>query len=245
MASRLVSRTAVRTAFGQSVLPRQIAMSARPALVQQKRAESTPARADPKVAAESLINMFPGQNAVAKSGSVLLISSIAAYLLSKEVYLFDAETFEMFAIFGAYYLWYSNGKDSAAEYFRERKATIRRVLDQAREDHKAVVEERITHISKMDDLVDVTKGMFDLSKEIAKLEAEAYELKQKVAFTSEIKSTLDAWVRHEASVRDSQQRQLVAHVIEKIKANIADPRIQTQILNESVAEVDRISKQAA
>ncbi|KAJ3049964.1 atp4 subunit B of the stator stalk of mitochondrial F1F0 ATP synthase [Rhizophlyctis rosea] len=248
MASRLVSRTAMRTALSQSVLPRQVAAASRGALIQQKNqyaTETTPARPEPKAAAEALINRFPGQTLAQKSGTVLVVSSIAAYLISKEIYIIDAETFEMGCIFGAYYLWYNMGKESAAEYFKERRGTIKRVLEQAREEHKTVVQERIAHITKMDDLVDVTKGMFEMSKEIAKLEAEAYELKQKVAFTTEIKSTLDAWVRHEASIRDSQQRQLVQHVIDKIKNNLQDPRLQQQILAESVAEVDRLTKGAA
>jgi F-type H+-transporting ATPase subunit b len=38
------------------------------------------------------------------------------------------------------------------------------VLTQARQDHKEVVQERINHIGKMSDVVDVTKAMFEISK---------------------------------------------------------------------------------
>ncbi|KAJ3282609.1 atp4 subunit B of the stator stalk of mitochondrial F1F0 ATP synthase [Borealophlyctis nickersoniae] len=199
-------------------------------------------RPDPKVAAESLINSFPGETLAAKSGSVLLMSSVAAFLLSKEIWLFDAEVFEMACIFGAYYVWYSGGKEGAAEYFRERKATIKRVLENAREEHKVVVQERINHIGKMSDLVDVTKNMFEMSKEIAKLEAEAYELKQKVAFTAEVKHVLDAWVRHEASVRESTQKELVSFIIEKIKQDVQDPKLQQTILQQTLEDVAKLAK---
>ena len=203
-----------------------------------------------------------------KAGSVLLTSSIATYLISKEIYVIDGEFFEVLALFGAYYLWYSGAKDGVVEYFNERqnvsilfflsptssfllscslyqkkktkkkqklmeynkKKTIRRVLNEAREQHKSVVKERIAHISKLDDVVDVTKALFSISKEIASLEAQAYELKQQVAFTSEVKSTLDAWVRYEASVREKEQRRMAEAVIAKVKAELADPRMVSFVL---------------
>jgi F-type H+-transporting ATPase subunit b len=41
---------------------------------------------------------------------------------------------------------------------------MRKVLNDAREEHKAVVHERISHISKLADVVDVTKGLYSISK---------------------------------------------------------------------------------
>lgn len=74
------------------------------------------------------------------------------------------------------------------------------------------------------------------------MEAKIYELQQKVAFTSEIKSTLDAWVRHEANIRDQEQKRLVAQVIDKVKAQLQDPKVQQSILAQSIADVEsRIS----
>ena len=97
------------------------------------------------------------------------------------------------------------------------------------------------HIAKLSDVVQVTKDMYEVSKEIAKLEAEAFELKQKVAFTNEVKSTLDGWVRHEANVRDQEQKRLVAHVIEQVKAKLTDPKLQQTILNQSIADVEKLT----
>ncbi|KAJ1560537.1 atp4 subunit B of the stator stalk of mitochondrial F1F0 ATP synthase, partial [Nowakowskiella sp. JEL0078] len=159
-------------------------------------------RTEPSAVAESLINKFPGDSLAAKSGNVLLFSSIAAYIISKEVYVVDMEFFEALCIFGAFSVWYTGGKDMAISYILDRREKIRNVLTQARKDHKAVVQERITHISKLSDVVDVTKDLYGLSKasEVAQLEAEAYALKQQVAYTNEVKNVLDQWVRHEANV---------------------------------------------
>ncbi|KAJ3001486.1 UNVERIFIED_CONTAM: atp4 subunit B of the stator stalk of mitochondrial F1F0 ATP synthase, partial [Siphonaria sp. JEL0065] len=148
----------------------------------------------PAAQAQSLINLFPGETLASKAASVLLSSSIAAYLISKEIYILDGEVFAVLTIFGAYYLWYQGGKEGFVQYFSDKQNTIRNVLTAAREQHAAVVKERIDHIGKLADAVEVTKGLFEISRDIAKLEAEAYELKQRVAYTSEVKSVLDSWV---------------------------------------------------
>jgi F-type H+-transporting ATPase subunit b len=89
----------------------------------------------------------------------------------------------------------------------------------------------------MKDIVDVTKNLFALSRETAKLEAEAFELKQKVSVAQEVKATLDSWVRYEATVREREQKQLAAFLIEKIQKELEDPKIQQQILDQAVLDV--------
>ncbi|KAI9205122.1 uncharacterized protein BJ171DRAFT_581329 [Polychytrium aggregatum] len=226
----------MKPAFARLAAPSQTA-GASAAL----RAYSTETkRPEPKEVAKAILDKFPGNNPVSKSGTVLLTASVAAWLVSKEIYIVDHEFFEMLCIFGAYGLWFQGGKDGAFEYFADRKNTIRKVLNEAREDHKAVVQERISHISKLSDVVEVTKGLYQISREIAQLEAEAYELKQTVTFNHEVKSVLDSWVRHEASIREREQKQLAAHVIKQIEASLADPKVQTNILNETVREIEQL-----
>ena len=100
-------------------------------------------------------------------------------------------------------------------------------------DHKAVVQERIDHIGKLSETVNTTEALYAISKvlkskliykEMAKLESEAFELKQKVAFNQEVKATLDSWVRQEAAVREAEQAKLVAQVMEAVKTKLADPK---------------------
>jgi F-type H+-transporting ATPase subunit b len=114
---------------------------------------------------------------------------------------------------------------------------IKNVLYKARNDHKSAVTERIEQAGQMKDIVDVTKNLFALSRETAKLEAEAFELKQQVAVASEVKATLDSWVRYEATVREREQKQLAAYLIEKIQKDLEDPKIQQQILDQAVVDV--------
>jgi F-type H+-transporting ATPase subunit b len=69
-----------------------------------------------------LISAFPGDSLAAKSGNIVLTASVAAFLISKEIYLIDGEFFEMLCIFGAYYVWFSGGKAAAANYFAEKQS---------------------------------------------------------------------------------------------------------------------------
>ena len=65
---------------------------------------------------------------------------------------------------------------------------------------------------------------------MAQMEAKIYELQQKVAFTAEVKSALDAWVRHETNIRDQEQKRLVTQVIDKVKAQLQDPKVVSIII---------------
>jgi F-type H+-transporting ATPase subunit b len=98
-------------------------------------------------------------------------------------------------------------------------------LEQARADHKAVVQERMDHIGKMSNTVQLTEELYGVAEDILKLEAEVYELKQKSEFTSQVKNTLDSWVRQEAAVREAEQKRLVTQVLENVKTKLQDPKM--------------------
>ena len=85
-------------------------------------AHSVAQRRDPAEVAESIISKFPGSSVAAKTSTALITGSIAAYLISKEIYILDGEIFEMACMFGAYAIWYVNGKEGAIEYFNGRKS---------------------------------------------------------------------------------------------------------------------------
>jgi hypothetical protein len=89
-------------------------------------------RKAPAVVAASLLDKFGGDSPAAKAGTFTLTASIAAYLISKEIYIVDAEFFELLCLFGAYYVWYSGGKDAAASYFAGRQKVG--IIDQANQD---------------------------------------------------------------------------------------------------------------
>jgi len=121
-------------------------------------------RKDPVAVAESIIQKFPGESIAAKTSSALITGSVAAWLISNEIYILDGEVFEMACFFGAYAIWYVNGKQGAKEYFNDRKATMTNILTDARKQHLQVVQEKISHVSKVNELVDVTTHLYGMAK---------------------------------------------------------------------------------
>lgn len=75
-------------------------------------------------------------------------------------------------------------------------------------------------------------------QETAQLEAQAYELEQKTALATEVKSVLDSWVRYEGQLKQRQQRELAESVIARINKDLEDPKILNQILQQSVRDVE-------
>jgi len=209
------------------------------------RCESTTAnvaRKDPAEAAQSLINKLPGDSIAAKTGFFTVAATLGATVISKEFYVINAETFEAFAHIGAFYIWYAASKDAVKEHFAEKRSRFVNVLNAAREDHKAVVSERIEHIKQMGDVVDVTTAMYGMSKEISRLEAEIYALRQETAFNQDVKATLDGWVRYEASVREREQKELVRNLLERVEKKIHDPKFQDAYLHECLDGVEKVGR---
>lgn len=85
------------------------------------------------------------------------------------------------------------------------------------------------------------------------MEAEAFELKQAVAFNQDVKGVLDSWVRQEAAAREAEQSQLVSKVISAVKEKLTDAKFvcfflliltllkQTSVLNQSIADLETVS----
>jgi F-type H+-transporting ATPase subunit b len=130
-------------------------------------------------------------------------------------------------------------KQPVSEWAVTQKEHVNSILRQARVDHKSAVTERIETVGQIGDLAAITKTLFTMSKETAKLEAETFELKQKAVAASEIKAVLDSWVRYETTLRERQQKALAEHVIEKITQKLKEPKMQQSILDEAISEAEK------
>jgi len=126
------------------------------------------------------------------------------------------------------------------EWAEGQTAKIKGILNAARTDHTSAVKARIESVQDLGGVIDITKTLFEVSKETAQLEAQAYELEQKTALAAEAKTVLDSWVRYEGQVKQRQQRELAEAIIAKIEKELENPQTLKQILNQSVADVERI-----
>ncbi|KAI8365755.1 hypothetical protein BD560DRAFT_401589 [Blakeslea trispora] len=239
MAFRLITKNAATAALAR---PAMLSASRQSLGATAVRHYTTQKEVEPKEKANSIINALPGNSLVSKTGYLTLGTGIATFMISKEIYVFNEETLVLVASTGLLGLLLKYLREPFTNMANEHIERIKNVLVQARNDHKSAVQERINEVGQMKDLVDVTKALFELSRETAKLEAEAFTLKQQVAVATEVKATLDSWVRHEANVREREQKQLAAHLIEKINKDLQDPKIQQQILEQAIVDVQKIAK---
>lgn len=199
---------------------------------------------EPKEKAQSIINALPGTNWLSKTGVLATAAAGSIYAISNELLIIHDETI-LVCTFSAFVALCA--KFVAPLYTEWADGEIKKVkdlLNESRKKHVDAVYSRIDSVSQLKDVVSTTQQLFDVSRETAKLEAEAFELKQQIAVTHEAKSTLDAWVRYEQQQRQLEQEQLIQSVLEKVNKEIGNPKFQDKVLAESVAEVEKIFAKA-
>lgn len=238
MASRLA-----RSAVGANPLLRPtVARRALPALasVSAARNSSNVPAEDPKKKAQSIIDSLPGSSLVSKTAILSSVAGLSAYAISNEYYVMNEETVVAFCLLATWTAIIKYGGPAYSSWADAQNDKIKNILNKARADHTDAVKSRMSDVQQMSGVVDVTKGLFEVSKETAKVEAEAFELEQKTALAAEAKSVLDSWVRYESQVKQRQQKELAASIIAKVKKELESPKALQQILNQSVAEVEKI-----
>ncbi|KAF5211308.1 ATP synthase subunit 4, mitochondrial [Clavispora lusitaniae] len=230
-----------------AIVNRIVTRAARPAFLAARspigvRFLSTPV--EPKEKANSIINALPGNSLISKTSILATSAAAAVYGISNELLVIHDETILVctFAAFTALC-----AKFIAPLYTEWADGEIKKVndlLNGSRSKHVSAVKNRIESVSQLKDVVATTKQLFEVSRETAKLEAEAFELKQKLAVAHEAKATLDSWVRFEQQQRQLEQEQLIKSVLDKVNKEIGNPKFQEKVLAESVAEVEKIFSKA-
>jgi F-type H+-transporting ATPase subunit b len=169
--------------------------------------------------------------------------SVAA--ISNELYVVNEESIVAIALITIFWAVGHYAGPAWSDYAQGQVDKITGVLNAARADHTAAVKQRIESVQDLGGVIDITKTLFEVSKETAQLEARAYELEQKTAIAHEAKAVLDSWVRYEGQVKQRQQRELADSIIAKIEKELENPRTLKQILDQSVTDVERIVSQKA
>ncbi|CAL1713999.1 unnamed protein product [Somion occarium] len=200
----------------------------------------------PAERASELINKLPSSpGLVTKTGSVILGTGLLATAISQELYVVNEETviavgFVILATFIA-----KSIREPYRDWAEGHIQRIKSVLANSRTEHTQAVKDRIHSVEQMKDVVSITKDLFALSKETARLENEAFVQQQKVALASEVKAVLDSWVRFEQQAKENEQTQLVKTVIDNVLKSIRDEKTQKDILSGAVAEVEQLVKSKA
>ncbi|KAI8055141.1 putative H+-transporting two-sector ATPase chain b precursor, mitochondrial [Syncephalis plumigaleata] len=188
---------------------------------------------EPKKKALSIIDAFP-------TGYITVGAALATALISKEIYVVNEETLVLVSFVGLVTALLNGVRGPYSEFVKDQYNKMRDMLQNARNQHKEIIQAQISETAQLRDAVGITKNLFAMSKEMAEMDAQIFELKQKAALSSEIKSVLDSWVRHESALREREQRQIADHVMERVQAALQDPKMQNQILTQAIADVERI-----
>ncbi|KAK8055535.1 ATP synthase subunit 4- mitochondrial [Apiospora rasikravindrae] len=241
MASRLA-----KTAFGAARLRPVVSSRALPALASSVSANRYASNApstntpDPKTKAQSILDSLPGNSLMSKSAILSSAAGLSIYAISSEYYVVNEESVVAFCLLSVWGALIKYGGPMYKEWAEAQNAKIKGILNAARADHTQAVQDRIDNVQQMGGVIDTTKALFEVSKETAQLEAKAYELEQTTALAAEAKTVLDSWVRYEGQVKQRQQRELAENVIAKVKKELENPKVLQQILQQSIADVERI-----
>jgi len=242
----MASRIAPKALRASSSLLRSQAVVPRAAFIQGARclSDATPQQ-PPAERANALINALPGNSLLTKTGTLFLGTGAIATAISQELYIVNEETVVLAGFLIIFTYIAKAIREPYKEWAEGHINRIKTLLDDTKTEHAQAVHERIGSVEKMRDVVDVTKGLFALSKETAKLESENFVTRQHVALASELKTVLDSWVRHEQQAKESEQAELVKTVIDKVNKSLADEKTQKDILLSAVAEVEQLVKSKA
>ncbi|KAI0125805.1 hypothetical protein BJ170DRAFT_597034 [Xylariales sp. AK1849] len=238
MASRLARSAAgaarLRPALTQRTLPALSSISA------NRYASNVPEKADPKNKAQSIIDSLPGSSLISKTAILSSAAGVSIYAISNEYFVINEETVVAFSLLSVWGALIKYGGPMYREWAEAQNEKIKGILNAARADHTQAVKDRIGNVEQMGGVIDTTKALFAVSKETAELEAKAYELDQSTALAAEAKSVLDSWVRYEGQVKQRQQKELAESIIAKVTKELENPKILQQILQQSVADVERL-----
>jgi F-type H+-transporting ATPase subunit b len=175
---------------------------------------------------------------ISKTGFITIATAALATAVSKELYIFNDESVILICSAILVYLITSLGGAPYSAFVASVQQQHSHVLNSARAEHKQAVQERIDSVGQMRNVVDITKDLFEVSKDTAKVEAEVFELQQKVDFAAEAKSVLDSWVRYEANQRQREQKQMADTITAKIRDELRNPRLQQQLLTQAINDVE-------
>ncbi|KAL2834714.1 hypothetical protein BJY01DRAFT_224056 [Aspergillus pseudoustus] len=236
MASRL-AKSAIGAARLRPTLPTRNVAAIN---LSATRAASNVPTEDPKQKAQSILDALPGNSLVSKTAILSATAGLSIAAISNELYVMNEETVAAFCLLSVFTAVAKYGGPAYKEWAEGQVQKHKDILNAARADHTNAVKQRMENVQELSSVVEVTKQLFAVSKETAQLEAQAYALEQRTALAAEAKQVLDSWVRYEGQVKQRQQHELADSVIGKIRKELESPKVLQQILQQSVADVERI-----
>ncbi len=111
-----------------------------------------------------MIDALPGGSLVSKTAILSASASIAAYLISNEYYIVNEETVVMVASLSTFWAIYHFLGPKFTEWAYGHINRHFQILVDAQQKHIEDINVRLEDVKKMRNVVDITKGLFAVSK---------------------------------------------------------------------------------
>jgi F-type H+-transporting ATPase subunit b len=119
---------------------------------------------EPKKKAQSIIDALPGSSLVSKTAILSAGAGISTWAISNEFYVLNEETVVAFCLLSVFYGIFKYGGPAYSSWAEQTTGKIKGILDEARESHAESVRARIEDVKPLSNVVDITKGLFEVSK---------------------------------------------------------------------------------
>lgn len=128
-----------------------------------RNASNVPAE-EPKKKAQSIIDSLPGNSLLSKSAILSSAAGVSIYAISSEYYVMNEETIIAICLLSVWGGLIKYGGPMYKEWAEGQNEKIKNILNSARADHTEAVKGRIEDVKQMGGVVDITKGLFEVSK---------------------------------------------------------------------------------
>lgn len=150
---------------GAPLLRPTLARRTLPALsaVATRNSSNLPAE-EPKKKAQSIIDSLPGSSLLSKTAILSSAAGLSIYAISNEYYVMNEETVVAVCLLAVWAGLIKYGGPGYKEWAEAQNDKIKNILNSARADHTEAVKGRIEDVKQMGGVVDITKGLFEVSK---------------------------------------------------------------------------------
>lgn len=119
---------------------------------------------DPKKRAQSIVDALPGSSLVSKTAILSAGAGVSVWAISNELYVLNEESVVAFCLLSVFYGIFRYGGPMYSEWAETTTKKIKDILDTAKKGHADSVRTRIEDVKPLNNVVEITKGLFEVSK---------------------------------------------------------------------------------
>lgn len=134
------------------------------ACLNARRHASNVPQEEPAKKAQSLIDSLPGSSLLSKTAILSGGASLAVWLIANEIYVVTEETVTMVATLGSFAGIYYYGKPYYVEWAQSHIDKQKALMNEATQNHKNAIQERLDGLQELSGIIDITKGLFEVSR---------------------------------------------------------------------------------